>query len=119
MSSLGFGYLGSTSRIESRSVWSVFVFRAAVVNRGYTIGMDHLTWRTQSAGEANAKTLSWQERARSIKTLTEAGYCNKLFLSNDWCFGILIAGSGTKFGPLQSATFLWLVIAQCDMFQSR
>src|SRR5882724_852553 len=56
--------------------------------------MDHLTWGAEAATEANAKILSWQQRARSIKHLIDAGYCKQLFLSNDWYFGISIAGSG-------------------------
>jgi phosphotriesterase-related protein len=69
-------------------------YLTGLVKRGYTIGMDHLTWGTESALEADPKTLSWQQRARCVKTLIDAGYGKKLFLSNDWYFGISIAGTG-------------------------
>lgn len=67
-------------------------YLTGLVKRGYTIGMDHLTWGAQSA--ADTKTLSWQQRARNVKALIDAGYAKKLFLSNDWYFGISIAGTG-------------------------
>jgi phosphotriesterase-related protein len=69
-------------------------YLTGLVKRGYTIGMDHLTWGTDEAIAANAKALSWQQRARCVKTLIDAGYGKKLFLSNDWYFGISIAGTG-------------------------
>ena len=69
-------------------------YLTGLVKRGYTIGMDHLTWGAESAVEAHPKTRSWQQRAQSIKTLVDAGYGKKLFLSNDWYFGISIAGTG-------------------------
>ena len=68
-------------------------YLTGLVKRGYTIGMDHLTWGAQAATEANPKTLSWQQRAQCIKELVDGGFCNKLFLSNDWYFGISIAGT--------------------------
>jgi phosphotriesterase-related protein len=69
-------------------------YLTGLVKRGYTIGMDHLTWGTDEAIAANAKALSWQQRARCVKSLIDAGYGKKLFLSNDWYFGISIAGTG-------------------------
>lgn len=69
-------------------------YLTGLVKRGYTIGMDHLTWGTSQATEANAKTLSWQQRTRNVKTLIDAGFAKQLFLSNDWYFGISIAGTG-------------------------
>jgi phosphotriesterase-related protein len=64
------------------------------VKRGYTVGMDHLTWGAESAVQADPKTKSWQQRAQSVKNLIDAGYGKKLFLSNDWYFGVSIAGTG-------------------------
>ena len=61
-----------------------------LAKRGYTIGMDHMTWGIQ----ANAGTLSWQQRAKSIKGLIDAGFSNKIFLSNDWYFDTSLAHTG-------------------------
>ena len=65
-------------------------YLTGLLKRGYTIGMDHLTWGTRGAPE----TLSWQQRAQCIKKLIDAGFNNKMFLSNDWYFGTSIAGAG-------------------------
>ena len=37
---------------------------------------------------------SWQQRATTVKQLIDAGFTEKLFLSNDWYFGVTIAGTG-------------------------
>jgi phosphotriesterase-related protein len=68
-------------------------YLTGLVRRGYTIGMDHLTWgvRPPAAGE---KLLTWQQRAECLKRLIDAGFADKIFLSNDWYFGISIAGTG-------------------------
>ena len=55
--------------------------------------MDHLTWGVVDSTEPNSNTLSWQHRAQTIKKLIDAGFCRKIFLSNDWYFGISIAGA--------------------------
>ncbi len=68
-------------------------YLTGLVRRGYTIGMDHMTWGAGDAREAGTRTLSWQQRADSIKKLVDAGFCDKIFLSNDWFFGISIAGA--------------------------
>jgi phosphotriesterase-related protein len=65
-------------------------YLTGLLKRGYTIGMDHLTWGTRSA----TGVLSWQQRGQCIKKLIDAGFCNKMFLSNDWYFGISTAGAG-------------------------
>ena len=69
-------------------------YLTGLVKRGYTIGMDHMTWGTDEAKEANAAALSWQQRAQSVKKLVDAGFGRQIFLSNDWYFGISIAPSG-------------------------
>lgn len=69
-------------------------YLTGLVKSGYAIGMDHMTWGTHEVIEANAKALSWQQRAQSVKSLIDAGYVKQLFLSNDWYFGISIAGTG-------------------------
>lgn len=53
-----------------------------LAKRGYTLGMDHAFW-----GMAPGATLSWQKRVECIKQLIDAGFVNRLFLSNDWVFG--------------------------------
>jgi phosphotriesterase-related protein len=69
-------------------------YLTGLVKRGYTIGMDHLTWGAEGATAADPKALSWQQRAQTIKKLNDAGFGNKIFLSNDWYFGISIAAAG-------------------------
>ena len=69
-------------------------YLTGLVERGYTIGMDHLTWGVVDSTEPNSNTLSWQQRAQTIKKLIDAGFCRKIFLSNDWYFGISISGGG-------------------------
>jgi predicted metal-dependent phosphotriesterase family hydrolase len=63
--------------------------------RGYNIGMDHMIWgaRKETSG-ANAETLSWQQRAQTIGKLIAAGFCSRIFLSNDWYFDVSMAGTG-------------------------
>jgi phosphotriesterase-related protein len=66
-------------------------YLTGLVKCGYTIGMDHMTWGTRDEKAAPARVLSWQQRAESIKKLIDAGFCNKIFLSHDWYFGISMA----------------------------
>ena len=53
-----------------------------LAKRGYTLGMDHTFW-----GLAQGATLPWQRRADCIRQLIDAGFLDKLFLSNDWVHG--------------------------------
>jgi phosphotriesterase-related protein len=69
-------------------------YLTGLIKRGYAIGMDHMTWGARDAKASNTKTLSWQQRAQCVKKLIDSGFYNKLFLSNDWYFGISIAGAG-------------------------
>jgi phosphotriesterase-related protein len=69
-------------------------YLTGLLKRGYTLGMDHLTWGAQPAAAAQPAILSWQQRAQCIKSLIDAGYGKQLFLSNDWYFGISIAPTG-------------------------
>lgn len=63
-----------------------------LAKRGFTVCMDHLPYGIPAGsaapepGEKTAKPgpLSWQQRAQSIKRLVEAGYGDRIFLSNDW-----------------------------------
>jgi len=65
-------------------------YLTGLLKRGYTIGMDHLTWGTRQG----AGILTWQDRAATVKQLIDAGFAKQLFLSNDWYFGISMAPSG-------------------------
>ena len=69
-------------------------YLTGLLKRGYTIGMDHMPWGIQSPKVANAGTLSWQQRADCMKKLIDDGFCNQLFLSNDWYFGISTQQTG-------------------------
>jgi phosphotriesterase-related protein len=53
-----------------------------LARRGYTLGMDHI-FRGVTPGEK----VPWQERAHYIKQLIDAGFVEKMFLSNDWVLG--------------------------------
>ena len=61
-----------------------------LAKRGYTIGIDHVFYGATkpSKGEANFVTslrqIPWQNRAKYVKQLIDAGYGNKIFLSQDW-----------------------------------
>ncbi len=64
-------------------------YLTGLVKRGYTIGMDHISWGTR--GE---KFLTWQQRAETIKKLVDAGFGDKIFMSHDWYFGTSLAPKG-------------------------
>jgi phosphotriesterase-related protein len=64
-----------------------------LVKRGYTIGMDHMPWGIQLEG-AKTQPLSWQQRSENIKRLIDEGFGDRIFLSNDWYFGISIGPAG-------------------------
>ena len=53
-----------------------------LAKRGYTLGMDHIY-----RGMAQGEKVPWQRRAEYIKQLVDAGFVDKIFLSNDWVFG--------------------------------
>jgi phosphotriesterase-related protein len=57
-------------------------YLTGLAKRGYTLGMDHAFW-----GLAPGATLPWQRRVECIKQLIDAGFLDRLFLSNDWVFG--------------------------------
>lgn len=69
-------------------------YLTGLVKRGYTIGMDHLPWGLAHGEGPGPAILPWRQRADCIKKLVDAGYANQLFLSNDWYYGISIAGTG-------------------------
>jgi len=55
-----------------------------LASRGYTLGMDHIY-----RGMIPAEKVPWQSRAKYIRQLIDAGYVDKMFLSNDWVLGDL------------------------------
>jgi phosphotriesterase-related protein len=57
-------------------------YLTGLAKRGYTLGMDHTFW-----GMAPEATLPWQRRADCIKKLIDAGFVDRIFLSNDWVHG--------------------------------
>lgn len=70
-------------------------YLTGLARRGYTIGMDHMTWGSDGMKGQDAQVLSWQQRAATVKKLIDAGFARQVFLSNDWYFGIAIAGTGS------------------------
>ncbi len=66
-------------------------YLTGLARRGYTIGMDHMP---QGLRAPAAGLVSWQQRAESVKTLIDSGFAEKIFLSNDWYFGLSIAATG-------------------------
>jgi phosphotriesterase-related protein len=68
-------------------------YLTGLVQRGYTIGMDHIWWG--ASPKPGSSTVSWQQRAQCIKQLVDAGYVRQIFLSNDWYFGVSMAPTGT------------------------
>ena len=66
-------------------------YLTGLARRGYTVGMDHLT---RGASPAQAQVLSWQQRAECVANLIEAGFAERIFLSNDWFFGASMAVTG-------------------------
>jgi phosphotriesterase-related protein len=71
-------------------------YLTGLARRGYTIGMDHLTVGTRAVPDAQPRVLTWQQRAACIKQLIDAGFTSKIFLSNDWFFGVSIAATGAQ-----------------------
>ena len=61
-----------------------------LAKRGYTIGIDHVFYGAvklapgQPEYVKDLRRLSWQKRAGYVKQLIDAGFGDKIFLSNDW-----------------------------------
>jgi phosphotriesterase-related protein len=60
-----------------------------LAKRGYTIGMDHMFHGIQGP-------LPWQKRAECVKNLVDAGFVDRIFLSNDWFFDISLGDTATQ-----------------------
>jgi len=69
-------------------------YLTGLLKRGYTIGMDHMPWGIEAPEGEEPKALTWQQRAKCLKKLIDAGFCSRIFLSNDWYFGISMAPAG-------------------------
>src|ERR1700760_4157350 len=72
-----------------------FDYLAGLARRGYTLGFDHLFYGLAPFGGGSNGSPSWQERAAILKKLIDAGFNDRLFLGNDWMFGITISPTGT------------------------
>ncbi len=72
-------------------------YLTGLIKRGYTIGMDHMsrgvTPPAQRAAEGSSPNF-WQTKVDRIKALVDAGFANKIFLSNDWLFADSLAATG-------------------------
>lgn len=78
-------------------------YLAGLAKRGYVLGMDHLTWGTELAVASGIMgSLPWQKRVENIKALIDAGYVEKLFISNDWYFDISMTPTGFMAGKEQT-----------------
>jgi phosphotriesterase-related protein len=62
-------------------------YLTGLARRGYTVGMDHLPLGIRSP-------VSWHTRAERVKQLVDAGFGRKIFLSNDWYFGLSLGDTG-------------------------
>jgi phosphotriesterase-related protein len=67
-------------------------YLTGLAKRGYTLGMDHLWWSLR--GTAQMPMLSLQQRAENIRKLIDAGFVERIFVSNDWYFGLSMAPAG-------------------------
>jgi phosphotriesterase-related protein len=57
-------------------------YLVGLAKRGYTLGMDHIF-----RGAARGEKVTWQRRAEYIQQLVDAGFAERMFLSNDWVLG--------------------------------
>ncbi len=72
-----------------------FDYLAGLARRGYTLGIDHLVYGLPSMGGGTNGIPTWQDRAAMVKKLIDAGLNDRIFLANDWMFGVTIAPTGT------------------------
>ena len=72
-----------------------FDYLAGLARRGYTLGIDHLFYGLPAMGGGTNGIPTWQDRAAMIKKLIDAGFNDRIFLANDWMFGVTIAPTGT------------------------
>lgn len=61
-----------------------------LAKRGYTIGIDHVFWGAVRIENGQPdyvrylRQIPWHQRAAYVKQLIDAGFGDKIFLSNDW-----------------------------------
>lgn len=61
-----------------------------LAKRGYTIGIDHVFWGAVKIEKGQPdyvrylRQIPWHQRAGYVKQLIDAGFGDKIFLSNDW-----------------------------------
>jgi len=72
-----------------------FDYLEGLARRGYTLGFDHLFYGLAEMGGGTNGIPTWQARAVMLKKLVDAGLGDRVFLANDWMFGITIAPTGT------------------------
>ena len=72
-----------------------FDYLAGLARRGYTLGIDHLFYGLPAMGGGTNGIPTWQDRAAMVKKLIDAGFNDRVFLANDWMFGITIAPEGS------------------------
>jgi phosphotriesterase-related protein len=65
-------------------------YLTGLAKRGYTIGMDHMP---QGLRPASSGLVPWPRRAECVKQI-DASLTERIFLSNDWYFGVTIAPTG-------------------------
>lgn len=69
-----------------------------LVKRGYTISMDHFPLGVVPPGQTQTEAMApslWPAKAERVKKLVDAGFANKIFLSNDWLFADSAFPTGT------------------------
>jgi phosphotriesterase-related protein len=72
-----------------------FDYLAGLARRGYTLGIDHVFYGLSSMGGGTNGKPTWQDRAAMVKKLIDAGLNDRIFLANDWMFGLTISPTGT------------------------
>lgn len=73
-------------------------YLTGLIDRGFKIGMDHMTRVHQLPGEpapAGTEQYLWEAKTQRIKALVDAGHADRIFLSNDWLFGDSLFPTGT------------------------
>lgn len=72
-----------------------FDYLSDLMRRGYTLGFDHLFYGLSAMGGGTNGIPTWQDRATMIRKSIDAGFNNRIFLANDWMYGLSIAPAGT------------------------
>lgn len=73
-------------------------YLTGLIKRGYRIGMDHFTRAIMPPGEPVPEDVApslWPARAERVKKLVDAGFADRIFLSNDWLFADSAFPTGT------------------------